>query len=167
LGALPYDKALSFPLIGTVKNAVGGMILLNETRMNNQVEDILAGSTLEIDEFTYFQNLLLIVSYKNLSRKIEKIKEEAKKKNVDRCPLSGVIITGYNKPGNEFIDLDVGDDYLKTNKVPVLATDLDTYDTVVAISQIEVKINTKTPWKVTRAIELIQNNIPIENLLSK
>ncbi|MEM6719624.1 MAG: AAA family ATPase [Bacteroidota bacterium] len=165
LGALPYDKALSFPLMGTVKGAIDGVVLLNEAQINNQVEDILAGSTLEIDEFSYFQNLLLIVTYKNLSRKIEKIKAEAKKKNVDHCPLSGVIITGYKKPDNETINLDMSDDYLKKNKVPVLATDLDTYDTVVAISQIEVKINTQTPWKVTRAIGLIQNNIPIENLL--
>ncbi|MEM9921518.1 MAG: AAA family ATPase [Bacteroidota bacterium] len=165
LGALPYDKALSFPLMGTVKRAIGGVVLLNEGQMNNQVEDILAGSTLEIDEFTYFQNLLLIVTLDGLDRKIEKIKEEAKRKNATGCPLSGVIITGYNKLGNESKDFGVSNDYLRQNQVPVLATNLDTYDTVVSISQIEVKINTRTPWKVRRAIELIQNNIPINQLL--
>ena len=167
LGALPYDKALSFPLMGTVKGAIDGSVLLNEEQMNNQVEEILAGSTVEIDEFTYFQNLLLIVTYDNLEQKIQKIKTEAEKKNMDGCPLSGVIITGYKKPKNESINLDLSKNYLVQNRVPVLATNLDTYDTVVAISQIEVKINTKTPWKVNRAIELIQHNISIDDLLNE
>ena len=140
---------------------------MNEERMNNQVEDILAGSSLEIDEFTYFQNLVLIVTRSNLQAKIEKIKEEAKKKNMEACPLSGVIITNYSRSANEPADLDLADDYLKENQVPVLATDLDTYDTVVAISRIEVKINTKTPWKVSRAIELIKDNIAVEKLLDQ
>lgn len=165
LGALPYDKALSFPLMSTIKKAVKGEVLLNGTEMNKQVEDILAGSTLEIDEFTYFHNLVLIVTHDNLHHKIERINEEAKNKEIEGCPLSGVVITGYNKPGNEAIDFGASDDYLTRHSVPVLATNLDTYDTVVAISRIEVKINTNTPWKVSRAIELIRDNIPVERFL--
>ena len=165
LGTLPYDKSLSFPLIGTVKSAIKGINLLNGDQINNQVEEILAGSTLEINEFTYFQNLLLIVTYDNLEKKIYKIKKEAEKKNMDKCPICGVIITGYNPKMKRSIDLDLCQNYLSENKVPVLATKLDTYDAVVAISQIEVKINTNTPWKVNRAIKMIENNIAIENLL--
>lgn len=163
LGALPYDKALSFPLMATVRKSINGTILMNPKQMYNQVEDILAGAMTEIDEFTYFQNLLLIVTYNNLQSKIRKIEKKAEERGLKGSPLSGVIITRFNKGAEHFIDQGIKNDYLSKYNIPVLATDMDTYDTVVTISQIDVKINTRTPWKVHKAIKLIEDNIPFEN----
>ena len=49
----------------------------------------------------------------------------------------------------------------------MIATDLYTYGSVVKISRIEVKINTRTPWKTQRAIELIRENVNVDAILEK
>jgi len=165
LGALPFDKVLSFPLIKTIKKSIKGTALLHANQLNKQVEDILAGSLLEIDEFTYFQNLVLIVDPYNLQSKIEKVRKTAEEKGIKDSPLNGVIITGFNKRGDWELEDNLDMDYINAHKIPILATDFDTYDTVVRIAKIEVKINTLTPWKVRRAIDLIEHNIPLDKLL--
>jgi len=165
LGTLPYDRMLSLPLISTIKKVIQGNTLINGHRLNNQVADILAGSLVEIDEFTYFQNLLLITSYDNLTATIQKIKQAAAARKLDYAPLSGVIITRLGKQADWHFDKDFDASYLMENEIPVLTTAFDTYDTVIKISQIEVKINMQTPWKVNRAIELIEQNVDIDQLL--
>ena len=55
--------------------------------------------------------------------------------------------------------------YLKTHKIPVITTLLDTYGSVVKVSRIEVKINNRTPWKSKRAIELISEHVDFDTLL--
>ncbi|MEM9887218.1 MAG: AAA family ATPase [Bacteroidota bacterium] len=165
LAALPFDRKLSFPLISTINKNIKGKVLLNPDHLDNQVEEILAGSSLEIDEFTYFQNMLLISNQNNLKLAVEEIQQHAKQRGLDSTPLSGVILTGDGKNNVWFDEKDLHHPYLVENEIPVLATVMDTYDTVVAISSIEVKINTKTPWKIERAIELIQENLDVEQLL--
>ena len=44
---------------------------------------------------------------------------------------------------------------------------LETYAAVLKISRIEVKINLQTPWKVERAVEMIEQNINLDYILEK
>lgn len=165
LGVLPFDRTLSFPLMATINKAINGKVIFNKHRLNNQVEEILAGSLIQIDEFTYFQNVLLIVNYTNFKKAIRKIKNRAKERSLTKAPLSGVIVTGDGRQGNWYEEHIFKIPYLMENEIPIIATTLETYDTVIAISKIEVKINTSTPWKVSRAIEMIQENIDIDKLI--
>jgi dethiobiotin synthetase len=165
LGVVPFDRTLSFPLMATVKKTIKGKVLFNSHRLNNQVEEILAGSLIEIDEFTYFRNMLLIVNQTNFKEAIQRIKEQAKERDLSDAPLSGVIITGDGRHGVWYDEDSLRIPYLIENEIPVLTTTLETYDTVVAISRIEVKINMSTPWKVKRAIKMIQDNVDINQLI--
>ena len=56
-------------------------------------------------------------------------------------------------------------EYIEKYKIPVLTTPLDTLGSVVKISRIEVKINTRTPWKAVRAIELIKKHVNLNSIL--
>ncbi len=164
LGVLPFDQTLSFPLMGTVVKAVKGKMIRNSHKLYNQVEEILAGSSLEIDEFTVLRNVLLIVNQAYFKEAIQKIKSKALELGIEEAPLSGVIVTGDGKQDVWDDKEDITSNYLEENQIPVLTTKYDTYDTVVRISRIEVKINTHTPWKVRRAIELLQENMDVEGL---
>lgn len=166
LGVLPFDRTLSFPLMATIKRTIEGETVWNEHRLNNQVEEILAGSLIEIDEFTYFRNLLLITNPTNLWAAIEKIRCHAEQRGLTDSPLSGVIITGVSAEEAANAENFKQHSYLAQHEVPVLRTPLETYDTVVAISRIEVKINTSTPWKIKRAVELIKENIDVAKLIN-
>lgn len=165
LGVLPYDKSMGFPIMSTIRKALKAKVLFNKEQLNKRVAEILAGSLIEIDEFTYLDNLLLVVNSSRFSQAIQKIKAGAQERGLKHSPLSGVIVTGEGSQRFKARQEDFADPYLLDHGVPVLATQYDTYDTVVKISRIEVKINTKTPWKVQRAIELINEYVDLDRLL--
>lgn len=167
LGVIPYDRTLSYPIMSTIRQAVFGKVLFHMEQLDNQVEEILAGSLIEIDEFTYFHNLLLVVNHSRFKEAIQKIKMVAYQRDMDKSPLSGVIITGDGRHNHWYNPSEFSDEYLSEHKTPVITTSLDTYDTVVKISRIEVKINTHTPWKVSRAIELIKDHVDLSTLFEE
>lgn len=162
LGVVPYDRSLSYPIMATVKQAVEGSVVLNSHKLNNRVEDIVAGSLVDVDEFSTFQNILLVVSHKRLDEAIHKIQEIAEMKKLTGSPLSGVIVTGDGRHEHWYRLEDMRHPYFLENEIPVLTTVLDTYGSVVKFSRIEVKINTRTPWKVKRAINLIREHVDFD-----
>lgn len=167
LGVLPYDNTLSLPIMETVRQAIDGKVIFNEECMNNRVEEIVAGSLVEVDEFKTFENILLVTSMTRINQAIEKLESVAKIKGVEHCPLAGVIVTSDGKKARWFDKADLSNPYLLRNKVPVVTTTLDTFGSVVKISRIEVKINNRTPWKSRRAIELIRQHVNFDALIER
>lgn len=167
LGLLPYDQTLSFPIMATINQAIKGKVIMNPDMLNNRVEDILAGSLVHIEEFNSFSNKLLVVSYRRLGEAIEKIKRISEIKNLKESPLSGIIVTGDGHHAHVYNESELDIPYFRENKIPIITTALDTYGSVVKISRIEVKINSRTPWKVQRAIELIKEHVNFDLLMEK
>jgi len=167
LGVVPYDRSLSFPIMETINQAVNGKVIINEHRLSNRVEDIIAGSLVDVDEFNTFRNILLVVSYKRINEAVDKIHAIARMKKLQRSPLSGVIVTGDGRHENWYKLEDIHHPYLLDHEIPILTTVLDTYGSVVKISRIEVKINTRTPWKVKKAIALIKDHVNFDLLLER
>jgi len=161
LGVIPYDKSLAFPLMKTVAKAINGIVSFNEDQLDNKVEDILAGSLIDLDELKSSKDLLLVVSAQRVDGAIEKIKSISNLVGLDKSPLSGIVATGHGSIVGDCVD------YIKAHKIPVVRTTLDTYGSVLKISRIEVKINRSTPWKVARAIELIERNVDMDALLEQ
>ncbi len=159
LGLIPYDKTLSNPLMVSVKDAVMGEVLMNEDFLDNQVEEIVAGSLVDKKELKRFNNLLLVVSITRLEEAIFKIKAIAEREGHHESPLSGIIVTSLGTVSSK------SRDYIEKHNIPLIQTFLDTYGSVLKISRIEVKINTRTPWKVKRANELIRENVDLSIIL--
>ena len=135
--------------------------------MNNRVEDIVAGSLVDLEEFTSFQNMLLVASIKRLNEAIAKVEHIAKVKGLQHSPLSGVIVTGDGRHAKWYDEADLNSPYFKEHNIPIITTKLDTYGSVVKVSRIEVKINTRTPWKSARAIELIDEHVNFDLLMER
>ena len=159
LGTLPYDESLAYPLMETVANAIKGAVVANAEYLDNKVEDILAGSLLEIEELRKFQNLLLVVSSQRIEEAIRKIESISRYLRLEKSPLSGIVATGPGLIEGHSVD------YIQKHHIPLVRTNLDTYGSVLKISRIEVKINSSTPWKVRRAIELITENVDMAAIL--
>ena len=166
LGIIPYDATLSFPVMSTIIRKLRARSLTFEQKLDKRVEEILAGSLIEVDEFTLFQNLLLVVNHSRFKQAVNKIQDAARHRGMNEPPLSGVIITGDGRNGREINEKDIEHPYLIQHSVPVIATPYDTYDSVVRIKQIDVKINTRTPWKVKRAVEMFSQHIDLDLLIS-
>lgn len=161
LGTIPYDQTLAYPLIRTVAEAIDGNIVYNAEYEDNRVGNILAGSLIDLSELKSSEDLLLLVSTKSINAAINKIKWLAELYNIKNCPLSGIVATGQGNIDQRTMK------YIKENQLPLIRTDIDTYGAVLKISKIEVKINKNTPWKVTKAANLIEENVRLTRILEK
>lgn len=159
LGVLPYDKSLANPIMATVCHAVNGKILLNGYNLDNKVDNILSGALAIREEIKTFKDVLLVSNYKRLDDAISRIDKVAKENKLEHSPISGIVLHGEGVFDPEIISQLDSKSYLMEYEIPVIATSLDTYGSAVKISHIEVKINTRTPWKAQRAIEMISDYV--------
>lgn len=164
LGVLPYDKTLSSPIMSTVRLAVKGKTLLNRGSMDNKVENITSGSLLARREVVNMTNLLVVVSRRDLEPALESLQNLFTSKGLPGDTLSGVIINGGEAKLRDLATQLPHRDFLDKWKIPVVGTTLDTYGAATKISQMEVKINTRTPWKVRRAVELVREHVDVNPL---
>ncbi len=159
LGLVPYDQSLAHPLIKTISKAISGKIAYGQEYVNNKVEDIIAGSLVEYKELKKSQDLLLVTSNRSLHNAIRKISGMSETLGLSKSPLSGIVVTGHGKLNN------MAKSYIEKHHIPVIQTSLDTYEAVLKISRIEVKINRSTPWKIRRAIELIEQHVDLDKII--
>jgi len=156
LGLIPYEKSLAYPVMRTVADSVAGLTTHNPEKLDNKVEDIMAGSLIDTPELKSFENILLVAAVRQLEPALDKINSIMKVMRKTKSPLSGIVLTGQGMPESRSID------YIIKHKIPMIRTELDTYSSVLQISKIEVKINRNTPWKVRRAVELIREHVDLK-----
>ena len=162
LGTMPFDKTMGFPLLHSVMESVKGNAIYNADRLYNMVEGSIAGSLISADELKgKSENLLLVVGVTRLDLAIEDTLKVMHDLDWQNPPFSGIIATGYGALSQSTIE------FVQKYRIPLIHTMLETYAAVVKIARIEVKINQQTPWKVKRAIEMIENNINLDLILEK
>ncbi|MFT6783541.1 MAG: BioD-like phosphotransacetylase family protein [Saprospiraceae bacterium] len=160
LGMMPYDEVLAYPLMRSVAKSLKATVTMNEDKLDNRVENMLAGSLVDLTELKTVENHLLIASNRTIDRAIKKVESFSSFKSVHDSPLCGIIVTGEGD-----ID-DMSRKYIEEHELPLLRTNFDTYGAVLKISRIEVKINRSTPWKINRAIEMINANVNLDRILA-
>ena len=161
LGVLPFEQILSNPIMASIRHSLKGRTLLNKEGLNNQVEHIASGSLLAQEEVENLRNLLIIVSHRRLDEALSALQIILKDRGLPATTISGVVVTGLTDETPELPHTD----FLNKYNIPVVACPLDTYGAAVRISQMEVKINLKTPWKIRRAVELIEEYVDMDLLL--
>jgi dethiobiotin synthetase len=162
LGTMPFDKTMGFPLLQTIMESVKGTAVYNADRLYNMVDGFIAGSLISPEEFKgKSENLLLVVGVTRLELAIEDTMNVMDSLKMENPPFSGIIATGYGVLSQSTID------FVVKYRIPLIHTMLETYGAVVKIARIEVKINQQTPWKVKRAIEMIEQNIKLDFILEK
>lgn len=159
LGVLPYDESLAFPIISTICEAIGGSVVLNAHQIEQKVEDIMPGSLIDAKRFLQSKNILLIVGADRVNEALIKVDLLIRVNNISTFPIAGIVATGEGDIDEKSMD------YLKENEIPLIRTHLDTYGSVIKISRIEVKINLNTPWKIKRAIDLINTHIDLDHII--
>ena len=159
LGILPYDKSLANPIMATVCHAVNGKVLVNGYNLDNKIEKIVSGALAVKEEIQSLKDILLVSNFKRVDEAVHRIEKAAQEQNLKDSPISGIVLHGEGVFESSIVDHFDCKSYLMEHEIPVIATSLDTYGSAVKISHIEVKINTRTPWKAQRAIEMIRDYV--------
>jgi len=159
LGVMPYEEELALPLMRTIAQSLNGKVLYHEDHLDNRVQDILAGSLIDRDTLKSSSNILLVVSINRLDDALKKLRNVSHRMGVEDTILSGIISTGKGQISDYALE------YIEKYKTPVVHSQMDTYESVIKISQLEVKINTRTPWKITKAVTLFQKHINTNYIL--
>lgn len=162
IGILPFDKTMGYLNLQTIAESVKGRVEHNKDRLFNTVEGILAGSLISNEELVGKErNTLLVVGATRLDLAIEDTRKIMETNGWTDAPFSGIISTGYGEYNSDTLE------FIEKFKIPLVRTMLETYPAVLKISRIEVKINLHTPWKVQRAVEMIENNVNLDFILEK
>ena len=159
LGVLPYDQSLAFPIMRTIVDAIKGTVVYNIDHLENKVENIMAGSLIDVSKLQKTNSNLLVVGVDRVHNAIHKIDLLSKVHGMESTPLAGIVAAGDGTFTDETVR------YVEEHDIPLVRTQLDTYGSVVKISNIEVKINLHTPWKIQKAIKLIKENVNLDKIL--
>lgn len=161
LGVLPFEKTLSSPIMATIRRALKGKTLYHRERLDNQVENIASGSLLAQEEVANLKNLLIIASNRRLEEALTVLQDILRERELPGSTIAGIVVTGADSENPDLPHLD----FINEFQIPVVSCALDTYGAAVRINQMEVKINLKTPWKIRRAVELIEEHVNMDLLL--
>ena len=145
LGVLPYDQSLAFPIMRTIVEAIKGTVVLNIDHLEYKVENIIAGSLIDVAKLKNNNNNLLVVGVDRVHNAIHKIDLLTKVHGIESSPLAGIVAAGDGTFTDETIR------YVEEHQIPLVRTQLDTYGSVVKISNIEVKINLHTPMENSKS----------------
>lgn len=160
LGVIPYEAELSLPMVQVVNRVIDGEVWLHPDQLHLPVRGILSRSSMEQANLNKDKHWLLVVSDRSAARSLARIRALTNGLQ-SVSPLVGVVVTGQ-EPCLTHEDLD----YLRQHQIPVLITPLDTYEVVMAYGSIEVKMHSRTPWKMKRAVELFQQHSRLGEALS-
>jgi len=155
LGVLPYEKTLSSPIMATIRRVLKGKTIYHKDRLDNKVENIASGSLLAQAEVENLKNLLILASNRRLEEALAALQEILHDRELPGSVISGIVVTGADSENPDLPHLD----FINEHQIPVVSCPLDTYGAAVRINQMEVKINLKTPWKIRRAVELIEEHV--------
>ncbi len=159
LGLVPFAKDLAYPMLSTIATEIQGQVLCAEESMNELVQDIIAGSLIDLEDLNTDHNYLLVVSTQRLTAALTKLRRIWAIKNIPP-DLTGVVVTGNAMVSSDNIQ------FLASHKIPVIQTHYDTYESVIKINQLDVKLNTKSPQKIQHAIELFEEHVNIDRICS-
>jgi len=147
--------------MATIRSTLDGKTLLHRKQLDNRVENIASGSLLAREEIDHLRNLLILVSRRRISEALEALQGILRDRGLPGSVVAGIVVTGQDSENPDLPHLD----FLNEFKIPVVSCALDTYGAAVRINQMEVKINLKTPWKIRRAVELIEERVNMDLLL--
>ena len=161
LGVIPYEEELALPLMQSVLESINGKVLFNPEHLDNRVQEIIAGSLIDKKVLKSTSNLLLVVSRNRLDEALKKLRQVSHAMGSDETILAGIVVSGQGDVSETALG------YIQAYGIPVVTSPMDTYECVIKISRIEVKINTRTPWKVAKAVDLFRQYVDLDLLAAQ
>jgi len=157
-GYIPYNKELAHPLISTVNKAVKGEIKYYSEFKNNLAQGVIAGSLIDLEDLDTSKKYLLVVSARRLLESLEKLNHIFWDVHQIKPNLAGLVLTGISDIPERALK------FIHKHKIPTIHTKYDTYETIIRISRIEVKLNMQAPNKIAEARKMVEQYVDIDRI---
>ncbi|QQS27449.1 MAG: AAA family ATPase [Sphingobacteriales bacterium] len=156
-GFIPFEEELAYPLVSTITRELQGEVLCNPDKLTNLVEGTIAGSLVDLESLNPLKQYLLVVSIRRFNDALSKLQGIWAEHGI--APnLAGVILTGQALVANEYLD------FMRTYQIPTIRTHYDTYESIIKLSKLDVKLNTKAPHKIQKAIEIVEEYVNMDRI---
>lgn len=156
LGVIPYAPRLAWPTVQQVAETMGAEVLNGHGHLTNPIADIIIGAMTTPNALKRLRSqVLLIVPGDRDDVVLGAVTLGLLKKDIE---LAGIVLTGGLQPQPQTMDL------VSRTDIPVLATDVDTYDAASQINHILVKIRVTEEDKIALAAKLVRDYVDFEKL---
>lgn len=160
LGVVPYVPQLGLPQIQTLQQEIEADCWLHRDQCHRPFHELLSSHSLDQVGRHPSKQWLLVVSDRRASRSLNHFQQIDKVNPSLPSPLAGIVVAG-DEPCLTRENLQ----YLQKHRIPVLISPMDTYEVVLSFGKLEVKISTRTPWKMQQAVSLFRQHVDISPLL--
>lgn len=166
LGVIPYDESMMFPLFEQIRRAVDGRVVFYPEKMENRIAAVVSGSLVASYDLKSQRNLLIVSNALRLPEVLRQMVNLAQNQGISHPDVAGILVTGANDGHPPFQADAFCSAFIEEHQIPVIESNLDTYGAALRINALEIKINTRTPWKVKRAIELVREYVDVDQLIA-
>ncbi len=159
-GVMPYKKLLSNPSVVDVVEETQGRVLCGKAHLNKLVEKILVGAMEPHEALQYIEDGSLIITPGDREDII--LAATGMHLSCDnKIKLSGIVLSGGLMPRAQTLEL------VKKSGIPLILTEGDTYSIAAKVHDITVKIKPKDKLKIASAIDLIDDYVNVDGIISK
>lgn len=161
LGVIPYERILSSPTIGDIKEETGAELINGEESLENRVEEIVVGAMTAHQALGYFHKKTLVITPGDREDLILGAMSPSPSKSKTGDGVGGIVLTGNIPPHKNIMRL------IKNTSIPVIALKEDTYSVASKIHDIIVKIRPSEKEKIRIAVDLVERYVNIDKILEK
>lgn len=162
LGVIPYLKVLDMPTMKHMEDELKGKFISGSSEnMLKIINNIIVATAKPKTVLRQMKERNLIIVSGDRDDMVKFLLREAKKNKDKKDLLSGFIITCGLMPERSVRK------ELEKSGIPALLVEEDTYDVITKIDGMIVKIRPEEKDKINTIIQLVQENIDIEGLLSR
>lgn len=161
LGVIPFVQMLNKPSVAEIRDALDLPLISGASREYNIVEKIVIGDMPPSDALDAFSmNTLLIVPASREELLMTALYGNALKGELSYW-ISGIIFTNGTKPHEKIMDL------LKSNDIPVMSSEEDSFTITQRINNMIVKIRSKESDKIKMAQHLVETYVDMDQLIER
>ena len=161
LYTLPDEKSLGNPTVGEISEILNAEILYGEAQLNRHVRGVLVAAMQLRNFLKRIEGGSLIITPGDRADVILACLSSLSSMSMPK--ISGIMLTGGLKPEVPIRRLIEG----FTDIVPIISVKTDTFTSARIVDNVHAVISPSNTRKITKALEVFEKNIPVEDLADK
>ena len=158
VSSIPDEKYLGVPTVGEIAEILNARVLYGEDQLNRHVHSVLVAAMQLSNFLKRIVHGALIITPGDRADVIVACLSSIS--SMSMPTISGIMLTGGLRPEEEIRRLIEG----SSDMVPIIMVESDTFQSARIVDNVHAVISPKNPRKITRALEVFEKNVSVEEL---